>query len=57
MKSRLSEHVPDQVVLVQPLHDDDDRATARVVEPAIGQSTRRSKRIEAIFAKYPIASA
>ncbi len=31
----LSEHVADQVVLVQPLHDDDNRAAAFVVEPAV----------------------
>jgi len=31
----LAENVADEVVLVQPLHDDDDRATAFVVEPAV----------------------
>jgi hypothetical protein len=31
----LPEHVADEVVLVQPLHDDDDAAAALVVEPAV----------------------
>jgi hypothetical protein len=31
----LPEHVADEVVLVQPLHDDDDHATALVVESAV----------------------
>src|SRR6516162_1426533 len=31
----LAEHVANQVVLVQPLHDDDDAAKAFVVEPAV----------------------
>src|ERR1700746_1046721 len=31
----LREHVADEVVLVQPLHDQDDRAVALVVEPAV----------------------
>ena len=31
----LAEHVADEVVLVQPLHDDDDAATAFVIEPAV----------------------
>ncbi len=31
----LLEHVADQVVLVQPLHDDDDGSPAFVVEPAV----------------------
>src|SRR5207302_3289378 len=31
----LSEHVADEVVLVQPLHDEDDRAVPLVVEPAV----------------------
>ena len=31
----LAEHVADEVVLVQALHDDDDAATAFVVEPAV----------------------
>ena len=31
----LPEHVADEVVLVQPLHDDDDGPRALVVEPAV----------------------
>src|ERR1700741_775520 len=31
----LRKDVADEVVLVQPLHDDDDHATALVVEPAV----------------------
>ena len=31
----LAEHVADQIVLVEPLHDDDDGATALVIEPAV----------------------
>jgi len=31
----LAEHVADEVVLVEPLHDDDDGATALVIEPAV----------------------
>ena len=31
----LLEHVADQIVLVQPLHDDDDGSPAFVVEPAV----------------------
>src|SRR3981189_1217767 len=31
----LPEHVADEVVLVQPLHDDDDAPSALVVEPAV----------------------
>jgi hypothetical protein len=31
----LPEHVADKVVLVQPLHDDDDGAAALVVKPAV----------------------
>ena len=31
----LREHVADEVVLVQPLHDDDDRAVALVVQSAV----------------------
>jgi hypothetical protein len=31
----LREHVADEVVLVQPLHDDDDGAVALVIEPAV----------------------
>src|SRR5207248_7776110 len=31
----LREHMADEIVLVQPLHDDDDGAMALVVEPAV----------------------
>jgi hypothetical protein len=38
----LGEHMADEVVLVQPLHDDDDGTTALVVEPAVEVWTNHS---------------